>query len=141
MDSDAPQAQVNRKRARVSVDFKQKVLEKPSKECLDNATFNCDDSFYGDKKVDSLKKELADRERYFLRKIQVYSSDFEDEKTDLKTQIMTLENDLEESRTLQLEVLMKMKNFKNRITELETKNLFYKNKIRKYESERMPDET
>jgi hypothetical protein len=103
-----------------------------------------------------ISDELAQMEEYFANKIQIYLNDFEDERLRLNyfereklaklefsenltksknlenSEIISrLENELEESRESQIELLLKLRNSSNRIKELEIKMELYKSKLRK----------
>lgn len=119
---------IQRKKAKVSMAFKQKVMDVP-------ATEESDDSFYDDGRVGYLKRELLECEGYFLKKIEFYLTEFGEERARLRSLAEGLEHELEGSRAAQLELLVKIKNLKNRVVELEGKNQFYKNKIKKYEDD------
>ncbi|ELA40976.1 uncharacterized protein VICG_02006 [Vittaforma corneae ATCC 50505] len=119
-------ADSQRKKAKVSLIFKQKVMETP-------ITEENDESFYDDGRVCYLRRELLECEEYFLKKIEFYLTEFEEEKTKFTSLVSDLERELEDSRMAQLELLVKIKNLKNRIVELEGKTQFYKNKVQKYE--------
>ncbi|KAM0680130.1 hypothetical protein GINT2_001826 [Glugoides intestinalis] len=122
-----------RRKARVGLNFKQKafsreetVMTKPTDTLF--TAFSDDDH--------DAAEELLKCESYFLRKIQIYKRTFEEEKAimiESFNELEQLEKDMEESRISQLTLLMKVKEMKSRIIELEGKNLFYKNRLKKYE--------
>jgi len=109
------------KKARASSKLKKKIKEAS---CEQIGVID----FYEDERIVCIRKEIMEVERYFLKKIASYKLDFECEKA-------ALEKDLEGTKISHLNVLLKLKETKQRITELEAKNMFYKNKLRKFEEE------
>jgi hypothetical protein len=114
----------NIKKARVSHAFKQKALETSQ----NNTAY--DDLFYDESNSEIIKKELIDCEGYFTKKIEFYLKEFEEERMFLKSQICSLEKDLEEAQMAQLDLLLKIKDFKDKAVEMECKMKFYKNRIK-----------
>lgn len=125
-----------RKKARASMSFKESIMGR--RKSLDggfrNDLFGSDaslesggvDSFFEDPRLAQLKQNLVEIERFYLKKILAYRLDFESERA-------MLEKELEDTRTSHLGLLLKLKQAKDRIAELETKNLFYKSKLKKFE--------
>jgi hypothetical protein len=138
-------ADVPRRRARASTSLKESIREggrNLNNGCADNLCRNDTaqymaedclvlesdgvDNFFEDSRLAQLKRDLVEVERFYLRKISAYRLDFESERG-------ILEKELESSRTSHLNMLLKLKQAKDRITELETKNLFYKSRLKKFE--------
>lgn len=71
---------------------------------------------------------LIKLEQYFLNKIKCYKLDFQDE-------LNSIQKELEDSKMAHLNCLRKLKQSKDKILELETKNEFYKKRLQKYESQ------
>lgn len=143
---------IQRKKARVGGNFKEKTFKAREivlKKLPDTLSLPFSDDEY-DIAAEEFKRELLKRESYFLRKIQLYKRDFEAEKAAISSvecgscernvnELQQLEKELEESRISQLNLLMKVKEMKSRILELEAKNLFYKNRLKKYEGSKAED--
>jgi len=104
-----------RRRAKVSSQFKQKVMELPSEDDFD---------FSANSTADDLRHELEAREKYYLRKIRFYLSE-------MKAQ----EDEISGLESRSLDLLVTIKSLKARVSELECKNVFYKNRIKAYEDQ------
>lgn len=106
-----------RRRAKVSPVFKQKIMELASDDIQELTT---------ETQMCQLRDELDTREKYYVKKIRFYLDEAK-----------VLESEAEKLRTTQLELLLTIKDLKNRISELEAKNTFYKNRLRKQDEKRM----
>lgn len=72
--------------------------------------------------------EKVQMEEYFIKKIKCYMIDF-------KENLETIEKELEDTKLAYLNCLVKIKKNKDRISELEVKNDFYKKRLAKYEKD------
>jgi hypothetical protein len=75
---------------------------------------------------DLLKDEITAMERYFINKILCYKKDFAED-------LILVEKELEDVKMAHLNVLLKLKQSKDKIKELELKNEFYKKRLSNFE--------
>lgn len=118
-----------RKKARVSTSFRESAarMQKNTGLCGSTCTGSDDtDEFLEDSALSQLRREVIDVEKFYLKKILVYKLEFESE-------CSQVEKELDDSRASQVCLLLKLKQAKDKIAELEAKNTFYRNRLRKFE--------